>query len=191
MGSGSPNLLMLFTSTTLPDVELVELARAGERPAFDELLRRHDGRMRGLAFRLLADRDGMDDALQEAYLKAFRALARFRAGRDFGTWLYRITYNTCIDELGRRQPTPPSTDAPVGQVAGRPRPERRVGAAETVRNALASLPLDQRVTVVLVDGEGFDHREAAEILGVATGTVASRLLRARRQLRRILGEEVG
>ncbi|MEO7571573.1 MAG: sigma-70 family RNA polymerase sigma factor [Acidimicrobiales bacterium] len=182
---------MLSSSTTLPDVELVELARAGERPAFDELLRRHDGRMRGLAFRLLADRDRMDDALQAAYLNAFRTLARFRAGRDFGTWLYRITYNSCIDELRRRKRTPLSADAPVDPVSGQPGPERVVGAAETVRNALASLPLDQRVTVVLVDGEGFDHRAAAEILGVAPGTVASRLLPARRRLGRILGEEVG
>ena len=63
-------------------------------------------------------------------------------------------------------------------------------ASETVRRALADLPVDQRVTVVLVDGEGFDHRDAAEILGVAPGTVASRLHRARATLRRILGEEV-
>jgi RNA polymerase sigma-70 factor (ECF subfamily) len=65
-----------------------------------------------------------------------------------------------------------------------------VSAAETVRHALAELPVDQRVTLVLVDGVGFDHREAAEILGVAPGTVASRLHRARAALRRVLGEEV-
>ena len=74
--------------------------------------------------------------------------------------------------------------------SGRPGPERVVSAAETVRQALSELPVDQRVTVVLVDGEGFDHREAAEILGVAPGTVASRLHRARAALRRVLGEEV-
>ena len=83
-----------------------------------------------------------------------------------------------------------STDDPVDPVSGRPGPERVVSASETVRGALADLPVDQRVTVVLVDGEGFDHREAAKILGVAPGTVASRLHRARAALRRILGEEV-
>ena len=93
-------------STALPDVELVELARSGDRTAFDELLRRHDVRMRGLAYRLMADRHRMDDALQEAYLKAFKALPRFRAGSDFGTWLYRITYNACIDELRKRKRSP-------------------------------------------------------------------------------------
>ena len=69
---------MLPPTVTLPDVELVELARAGDRPAFDALLRRHDDRMRGLAYRLMADRHAMDDALQEAYLKAFKGLGRFR-----------------------------------------------------------------------------------------------------------------
>ena len=68
---------MPSSRTSLPDVELVEFARLGDRPAFDELLRRHDDRMRGLAYRLLADRHGMDDALQEAYLKAYRAVDRF------------------------------------------------------------------------------------------------------------------
>ena len=177
-------------STSLPDVELVELARAGDRSAFETLLRRHDDRMRGLAYRLLADRHAMDDALQEAYVKAFRALHRFKAGSNFGTWLYRITYNACIDELRRRKRAPVSSEDPVDPTSGRPGPERVVSAAETVRSALADLPVDQRVTVVLVDGEGFDHREAAEILGVAPGTVASRLHRARATLRRILGEEV-
>jgi len=176
--------------SSLPDVELVELARAGDRAAFDGLLRRHDDRMRGLAYRLLADRHAMDDALQEAYLKAYRALGRFRAGSDFGTWLYRITYNCCIDELRRRKRAPLASDDPAEPTSGRPGPERVVSASETVRSALAQLPDDQRVTVVLVDGEGFDHREAAGILGVAPGTVASRLSRARASLRRILGEEV-
>ena len=151
--------------------------------AFDELIRRHDDRMRGLAYRLLADRHGMDDALQESYLKAYRALDRFRAGSDFGTWLYRITYNACIDELRKRKRSPVSSEDPVDPVSSSPGPERVVSASETVRAALATLPIDQRVTVVLVDGEGFDHREAAKILGVQPGTVASRLHRARAALR--------
>ena len=73
-------------------------------------------------------------------------------------------------------------------MSGRPGPEREVTATETVRAALAELPIDQRVTVVLVDGEGFDQKEAAKILGVAPGTIASRLHRARAALRAIIGE---
>jgi RNA polymerase sigma-70 factor, ECF subfamily len=181
---------MPSSSTSLPDVELVELARLGDRPAFDALLRRHDDRMRALAYRLMADRHAMDDALQEAYLKAYRGLDRFRPGSDFGTWLYRVTYNACIDELRKRKRTPVAPADQVEPESTRPGPERVVSASETVRTALADLPTDQRITVVLVDGEGFDHREAAEILGVAPGTIASRLHRARATLRRILGEEV-
>lgn len=181
---------MPSSSTSVPDVELVEFARQGDRLAFDELLRRHDDRMRGLAYRLLADRHAMDDALQEAYLKAYRAMDRFRPGGDFGIWLYRVTYNTCIDELRRRKRSPVAKADQSDAASSRPGPERIVSASETVRSALADLPVDQRVTVVLVDGEGFDHREAAEILGVAPGTIASRLHRARAALRKILGEEV-
>src|SRR5690606_27023668 len=113
-----------------------ELARAGDRTAFDLLLRRHDDRMRGLAYRLLADRDRMDDALQEAYLKAYRNLHRFRAGSDFGTWLYRITYNACIDELRRRKRAPLAPDDAAEQESPRPGPERIVSASEAVRGAL-------------------------------------------------------
>jgi RNA polymerase sigma-70 factor (ECF subfamily) len=171
------------------DAELIALAKGGDHRAFTDLLRRHDDKMRGLAYKLLADRDRMDDALQETYVKAYRALPRFREGSEFGSWLYRIAYNACIDELrrNRRHILAPS-DLPE-QVSTAPGPEREVGASETVRHALASLPADQRVTVVLVDGEGFDNKTAAEILGIAPGTVASRLSRARATLRKIIAEE--
>jgi RNA polymerase sigma-70 factor, ECF subfamily len=172
------------------DSDLVEAARAGDHAAFVGLVRRHDDRMRGLAYKLLTDRSRMDDALQEAYLKAYRALGTFKAGSDFGTWLYRITYNACIDELRRLTRTPQASGDPADPPSPSPGPERVVGAAETVRRALATLPPDQRLTVVLVDGEGFDHRGAAKVLGVAPGTVASRLHRARAALRAQLTEEL-
>lgn len=181
---------MSHSSASTPDNELVELARTGDKRAFEQLVRRHDDRMRALAYRLLADRHAMDDAVQDSYLKAYRALPRFKAGSDFGTWLYRITYNSCIDEIRRRKRRPLSPDDPADPTSERAGPEREVSASEAVRAALAELPVDQRVTVVLVDGEGFDHREASKILGVAPGTVASRLHRARAALRRTLGEEV-
>src|SRR5690606_31795722 len=96
-----------------PDADLVDQARSGDRRAFEALLRRHDDKMRGLAYRLLADRHAMDDALQEAYVKAYRALPRFKAGSNFGTWLYRITYNACIDALRKRKRTPVAADDTV------------------------------------------------------------------------------
>lgn len=170
----------------LTDDELVARARTGDDTAFGLLLRRHDSAMRRLAFRLLADATAMDDVLQDAYLRAFRALPGFRQGAQFGSWLYRITYNACIDELRRARRRPLAMADPPERATARPSPERAVTATELVRSALAALPADQRVAVVLVDGEGFDNRSAARILGVPAGTVASRLSRARGQLRRMM-----
>lgn len=175
------------------DGDLVERVLDGDREAFGEVVRRHDDRLRALAFKLLGgDRHRMDDALQEAYVRAYRALPRFRRDADLGSWLYRIAYNACVDELrrARRRPEPVDTgDTGWGQASGAPTPDRVVGAADAVTRALAALPVDQRLTVVLVDGEGFDNVTAAQILGVAPGTVASRLSRARAAMRRTLGEE--
>jgi RNA polymerase sigma-70 factor, ECF subfamily len=166
----------------------VARAQAGDRAAFTALVQRHDHRLRGLAYKLLAgDRHRMDDAMQEAYLNAYRGLGRFRSDADVGTWLYRIVYNACVDELrrGRRRPEPVD---PAGHEAAiaRSGPATQVAAADAALRGLRALPDDQRVTVVLVDGEGFDNVQAAEILGVAPGTVASRLSRARAAMRAAL-----
>lgn len=161
---------------TLPDSELIELARLDDRAAFETLLRRYDARMRGLAYRLLADRTAMDDALHEAYLAAHRSLDRVRPVGDPPGWLLRLTYNACVDALraseGDRRPEDDDGDD--------------AGASAVVRAALRALPVDQRVSVVLVDGEGFSSEEVASILGVATRSVASRLGRARTSLRSTL-----
>lgn len=173
------------------DQHLVRRVLDGDTRAFPELVQRHDARLRGLASKLLAgDRERMDDAMQEAYVRAYRSLGRFRADAELGTWLYRIVYNACIDELrrGRRRPEPVDA-AGWDAAAASSGPEGAASAADAVLRALAVLPEDQRVTVVLVDGEGFDHHQAAEILGVAPGTVASRLSRARATMRRTLDHD--
>ncbi|MBA2569079.1 MAG: RNA polymerase sigma factor [Actinobacteria bacterium] len=77
--------------------------RSGRTRAFEELIETYDRQLRGLAFRLLEDRDGMDDLLQDAYVKAFAALRSFSGRSAFGTWLYRIVYNAGLDELRRRE----------------------------------------------------------------------------------------
>jgi RNA polymerase sigma-70 factor (ECF subfamily) len=146
-----------------------------------------------VAYKLLGgDRHRMDDVMQEAYVRAFRSLHGFRRDAEVGTWLYRIVTNACIDELrrGGRRPQPVDvTEHAWARADTGPGPDRVVGAADAVLRALRTLPDDQRATVVLVDGEGVDNVTAARILGVAPGTVASRLSRARAALRRELGEE--
>lgn len=185
---------MAVLDRTTDDGALVGRILAGDRDAFAEVLHQHDGRLRALAYKLLGgDRHRMDDALQEAYIRAYRALRWFRRDADLGSWLYRVTYNACIDELRRakHRPGPVDLGADAWEPASTdPTPERVVTAADAVVRALAALPADQRATVVLVDGEGFDNLSAARMLGVAPGTVASRLSRARATMRRALGEEV-
>jgi RNA polymerase sigma-70 factor, ECF subfamily len=174
-----------------PDRGLARRAKTGDHDAFTTLLRRHDASMRRVASRLLGSRTAMDDALQNAYLKAYKAMPTFREDARFGSWLYRIVANACLDELrrSRRAVNQVATSHDIASTT--PGPERIVSAADMARLALATLTADQRATLVLVDGEGFDNQTAAEILGVAPGTVASRLSRARAALRHFIEEAEG
>jgi RNA polymerase sigma-70 factor (ECF subfamily) len=167
------------------DHAVLRRARRGDQRAFATLVRHYDPGLRALAFRLLGDRDRMDDALQEAYIRAFRALPRFRGDSAPGTWLYRIAYNACVDELQRDRSV-------VSLDSIRERPDPRPGAADTLparrslAEALARLEPADRAAVLLVDAQGFDYRSAGEVLGVPEGTIASRLNRARAALRQAL-----
>lgn len=165
---------------------LVVRARAGDGDAFVELVRPYDRGLRSLAFRLLADSDAMDDALQAAYVGAFRALPRFREHAAVSTWLYRIAYNACLDELrrGRRRPEPVEEAGELG--SPQPDPADAVARRLDLAAALGSLTVDVRAAVLLVDGEGFSYAEAGSILGLREGTVASRLHRGRAALRAAL-----
>ncbi|HXG75851.1 MAG TPA: sigma-70 family RNA polymerase sigma factor [Gaiellaceae bacterium] len=165
---------------------LVERARAGDRDAYTALIRRYDRGLRALAFRLLGDRDRMDDALQEAYVRAFRSLPRFRGAAGIGTWLYRIAYNACLDELERGRRSAALELALDGRGDGRGDPAETAVRPGDLEAALAALAPGERAAVLLVDAHGFHYASAAEVLGVPAGTVASRLNRARTALRRAL-----
>lgn len=174
--------------TDVSEHDLVARARQSDVPAFTELLREHDNLMRAYAYRLLAgDMALAEDALQDAYLKAFRNIGRFRRESAFATWLHRIVHNCCVDMLRQRRDTsredpdvPPAADHADGTVD-------RIDVAA----ALAALPVDHRAVLVLVDAHGFDYRDAAEVLSVPVGTVRSRLARARAALRMSLEEANG
>jgi len=177
----------------VPDVEtaVLDRARRGDHEAFAIVVRHYDPQLRALAYRLLGSRDRMDDALQEAYVKAFRALPRFRGQSQLGTWLHRIVFNECLDELGRlrRAEAVPLEDAPE-PVAPGPDHGDLLAGREQLSDALATLAPHDRAAVLLIDSQGFDYAAAAEVLGIPPGTVASRLNRARAALRRALGESV-
>lgn len=177
-------------SATAPDVEtaVLDRARRGDHDAFAIVVRHYDPALRSLAYRLLGSRDRMDDALQEAYVKAFGALPRFRGQSQLGTWLHRIVFNACLDELRRtRRDAIPLEEAPQPP-ASSPDHADLVAGRERLEEALDGLAPHDRAAVLLVDAQGFDYRAAADVLGVPPGTVASRLNRARAALRRTLGE---
>jgi RNA polymerase sigma-70 factor (ECF subfamily) len=169
---------------------VLERARDGDHDAFASVVRLYDRRLRGIAFRVLGDRDRMDDALQEAYVRAFRALPRFRGDARIGTWLFRITYNACLDELARaRKTTHLPLDELVEQASDDADLDEGPGACSEVASVLAELAPDERAVVFLVDVEGFDYTSASRVLGIPVGTVASRLNRARAALRSALGPD--
>lgn len=172
--------------------DVLARAKAGDRQAFTEVVRHYDHRLRALACRLLGDRTAMDDALQEAYVKAYRALPGFREDAGLGTWLYRITYRACVDLQRResRHQTDTTEWAPpmAGATGPAADPAATAASRTDLQRALAALPVDQRAAVLLVDAEGLDYDAAAAVLGVAPGTIASRLSRARAALRAALAE---
>ncbi len=164
-------------------------ARRGDARAFAEILQHHDRELRLLAFRLLGDRAEAEDALQDAAIKAYRALSTFKGRSAVGTWLHRIVYTTCLDHL-RRRPAPLEPPVLPAQepVDPKPDPLDRLVAWEQLEAALGALPPDQRVALLLIDQEGYDYRTAGEIIGIPAGTVSSRVSTARTTVRRLLGD---
>ncbi len=167
--------------TTTTDTALVERVQRGDHHAFAELIRRHDRSLRALAQRLLRSPERVDDALQDAYLKAFRRIGTFRHDATVATWLYRITYNTCLDEL-RRRPSVAVSDVELDRPTAERGPAERAVARMEAADVLGRLTPEVRAAVVVVHGYGYDYAEASRILGVPVGTVGSRLHRARRPL---------
>jgi RNA polymerase sigma-70 factor (ECF subfamily) len=166
----------------------------GDPHAFAELVRRHRDRLWAVALRTMGDREEAADAVQDALLSAHRGAARFRGDSAVTTWLHRIVVNACLDRIRRRQahptvPLPDGTRADDERQAG-PEPAAPIHDHDTalvVREALAALPVEQRAALVLVDVQGYAVAEAAEILGVAEGTVKSRCARGRGRMAVALG----
>lgn len=169
------------------DSALVFAARAGDEDAYALLVNAHAPRLLGLARRLLTSEEDAEDAVQEAFLRAYRALGSFRGDAAFGTWLYRIALNTCrdaarvhtrlADERRVRESESRILDAAYTVDAA-----QVIVAAEQrelLETALAALPLMYREAVLLHDSEGFTMTEVAAMTGVPVSTAKSRLRRGR------------
>ena len=175
--------------TGAADDELLRRHVAGDDDAFAELVRRHRERLWAVALRTLGNRDDAADALQDAFVSAYRRAGTFRGDAQVSTWLHRIVVNACLDRM-RRSAARPTAVLPE-QGPGEPAdPHDRIADSDLshdVAAALAGLASDQRAAVVLVDVQGYSVAEAARILEVPEGTVKSRCARGRARLAVSLG----
>jgi RNA polymerase sigma-70 factor (ECF subfamily) len=173
----------------LDDVALLARVVDGDHEAFTLLMKRHEERVFAVCLRLMGNRSAALDATQETFLTLYRKARQYRATAAVGTWLYRITVNTCYDLLRKEKrraveampehldPADPTSYDPFTSVELRP----------SVEAALATLTPEFRAVVVLSDINAYSLPEVAQVLDLPVGTVKSRLFRARRQLAGVLG----
>lgn len=173
----------------LDDRELLARHVDGDREAFAEIVRRHRDRLWAVAVRTLGDREEAADAVQDALISAYRAAHTFRGQSAVTTWLHRITVNACLDRArkaaSRRTSLTDDTerlDHLLEPHESAEVPAERQDLHRQVVAALSQLPPEQRAALVLVDMQGYPVAEAAEMLGVAVGTVKSRCARGRARL---------
>jgi RNA polymerase sigma-70 factor, ECF subfamily len=167
-----------------PDAPLVERAQRGDRRAFEELVERHQHRLYTLAVRTLGSVDEAADAVQEAFIRAWLGLPRFRGGSLFSTWLFRICVNAAHDQRLKRRAEPFDETREPADSQDAFRTSELSGALQA---ALDELDEDYRVAVVLYDVLGCSYTEIAELTDVAEGTVKSRIFRGRSRLAELLG----
>jgi len=166
------------------DLQCIERALRGDTRAFEQLYRRHAGRVYALCLRMTGDPALAEELAQDAFVRAWEKLGSFRGDAQFGTWLHRLTANVVLTALrtrGRRQQREVTSD----ELASLPAaiPPREPGLMEELERAIATLPDGARTVFVLHDVEGYKHEEIALMTGTAAGTCKAQLHRARRLLR--------
>jgi RNA polymerase sigma-70 factor, ECF subfamily len=169
------------------DATLLARLRAGDEQAFEALVTTYQHRVFGVALRMLGRRAEAEEIAQETFLRAHRALGEFRGEARLGTWLYGIASRLCLNRLASSARRHEQGDeaamlrhAAERADAGAALEQRELAAA--LHDAIAALPDDRRIVVVLRDLEGLEYEEIAEVLGVPLNTVRSRLHRARLDL---------
>ena len=181
-------------------LSIIREVQSGDVNAFEAIVREYEKSVYNIALRMCGDREDALDISQESFLKAYHALANFRGESKFSVWLYRIVSNTCLDflrERKRRAEVSLSVEDDEGESAEREiadetlSPERlyeRKLTREAVQRALLSLPEDQRKILLLREIQGFSYEEIGRVLSLESGTVKSRIFRARRKLCEFLAE---
>jgi RNA polymerase sigma-70 factor (ECF subfamily) len=202
MGHVAPDRGGGLSTAELNDKQLVERVQRGDKRAFDLLTLKYQHKIVGLVGRYIRDADEVMDVTQEAFIKAYRALPRFRGDSAFYTWLYRIAINTAKNHLVSRSRRPPDTDIDVDgefqadsavlrDVAS---PDNQLASDElerTIFKAIDDLPEELRVAVTLREFEGMSYEEIAEVMECPVGTVRSRIFRAREAIERSIAALAG
>lgn len=172
------------------DVLLVERARAGEVAAFEELYRRHAGRVYALCLRMCGNAREAEERAQDAFVRAWEKLGSFGGRSAFSSWLHRLTVNVVLGSWRRRGRRRDRVVAFDDVTEPEPReavaPSDSAGDAVDLERAIAALPAGARTVFVLYDVEGYQHHEIAEMTGLAVGTCKAQLHRARQLLRKAL-----
>lgn len=168
--------------------ELIEQARGGSVTAFEKLYRIHVGRVHGLCIRVCGNESDAQDATQETFIKAWRALNRFRGDSAFSTWLHRIAFNEAVRLRRRRSPDDQSPESLEQAASGS---ASALTELEELERALAGLPHRAREAIVLHRIYGYTHEETAEFMGISVGASKAQVHRATKLLRsRFSGEIV-
>ena len=181
------------------DSDLVKAFQTGDTTAFDSLVLKHKDRVFNLCYWFLGDKQEANDSAQDAFIKAYRSLKKFRFESAFSTWLYRIAANTCKNRLKSSEykqkkktvslhnPSEEEGTHSVMEISDEsPSPINGLEMKERailIQKAIRSLPSDKRSVVVLRDIEGLSYEEVSKITGLNVGTVKSKLSRARLELR--------
>jgi len=183
----------------LSDGEIIQRVNAGDTREFAVLLERYQNKAYTLAIRLLKNREDAEEATQDAFIRAFRALKKFQGSSSFGTWLYRIVYNVSLSKLSSRkdifQPleTENEDDEPQRELAIEPSAvDTTYEKEETknlVRKAIEKLPQHYQVILTLFYLEELRYDEICEVTGLPVGTVKTHLFRARTALQKIISHE--
>jgi len=177
------------------ELELVGRSKEGDLSAFEELVVMYQKQIYNLGFRMMGSEEDACDVVQEAFLKAFKSIKKFDGRSSFGTWVYRIAVNVCIDELRKRKKVKlypvAHNDNPEDRgcklvIDTDDLPEEQMERREVkkqVHRAISKLGEEHRVIIILRDIQGKSYQEIANILGINIGTVKSRISRARTSLK--------
>ena len=174
--------------------ELVKKSQLGDKSAFEELVKRHQELVFSLSFKLTGNRELANDVAQEAFIRAWKAIGKFRGDSTFGTWIYRITVNTAwtLRKKAKKHNTLNIDDTYEPIVIDEKKDPELVAInsdlSSVLVNALDKLPIEQRIIVELKNIEGRSHKEIADYLDISVTAAKVRLHRAHQKLRLILEE---